>query len=99
MTTRRQFLAASASLAVLPRFAGAAPDKTQVQAAIDKACDYLKTRQQANGSFVPRAGEPGLTALVVAGMIRGGKPVTDAVVGKVNRLQLPLPIEKIDART
>jgi squalene-hopene/tetraprenyl-beta-curcumene cyclase len=82
MTTRRQFLATSAALAVLPRFANAAPDAKNVQAAIDKACDYLKGRQQENGSFVPKAGEPGLTALIVTGMIRGGKPVTDPVVAK-----------------
>ena len=83
MTTRRQFLATSAALAVLPRFALAAPEAKDLQATLDKACDYLKSKQKDDGSFgSPRAGEPGLTALVVTGMIRAGKPVTDPAVAK-----------------
>lgn len=79
---RRQFLVASTATILAPRFLVAAPEAKTVQASIDKAYDFLKTRQQENGSFVPKAGEPGLTALIVTAMIRGGKPVTDPVVTK-----------------
>src|SRR5437762_631078 len=55
------------------------PDPQAVRASVDKALAFLRTRQGADGSFAPRLGGPGVTALVAAGLIRNGRaddPVT-----------------------
>ncbi len=80
---RRQFLVASTAAVIAPRFLTAAPDAKAVQAVIDKGIAFLVSKQQANGMFgSPRAGEPGLTALILTGMLRGGKTVNDPAVAK-----------------
>jgi squalene-hopene/tetraprenyl-beta-curcumene cyclase len=53
------------------------------QTTIDKAYDFLKSTQKPDGSFAPpRAGEPGVAALVAAGLVRCGKSISDPVVAK-----------------
>lgn len=58
------------------------PDAKEVQAITDKAYDFLKSRQKADGSFEPARGGPGTTALIAAALVRLGKPVDDPVVAK-----------------
>jgi hypothetical protein len=60
--------------------AGADPEKRKE--VLEKAADYLKSRQGADGSFSPKIAGPGVTAVVVAGMLRCGFAVDDPVVTK-----------------
>ena len=61
----------------------AGPDPAEVRAVVEKAYEFLKTRQKPDGSFEPlRAGGPGPTALIAAALVRLGKPVDDPVVAK-----------------
>ncbi len=53
-----------------------------VQPLVDKAIAYLKTTQNENGSFAPKLGGPGVTALVVAGLIKNGVSPQDPLVAK-----------------
>src|SRR5262245_54635936 len=81
--TRRRFLASAAGAGLtaalgpaLARGQGARTDldPKALQAVLDKAYDFLKSRQKPDGSFAPpRAGEPGVTALTAAALIRAGK--------------------------
>src|SRR5262245_10237358 len=57
-----------------------APDPAAVRAAIDRAYDSLRARQNADGSFAPKLGGPGITALVAAALIRAGRGPEDPVV-------------------
>jgi squalene-hopene/tetraprenyl-beta-curcumene cyclase len=47
---------------------------------LERAADYLKSHQSMDGSFSPRFAGPGVTAVVVAGMLRCGFRVDDPVV-------------------
>jgi hypothetical protein len=58
------------------------PDPKEVQVVVDKAYEFLKSRQKADGSFEPARGGPGTTALIAAGLLRLGKPIDDPVVAK-----------------
>jgi hypothetical protein len=90
--TRRRFLASAAgaglTAALGPALARGQGKKTDLdpaalQAVFDRAYDYLKSRQKPDGSFAPpQAGEPGVTALTAAALIRTGKDPSDPVVGK-----------------
>ena len=89
MFTRRDWLKAAAVSPVLAAtggspFAWAAPSADDLKAVVDKAIGYLKTAQKEGGNFAdnPRAGEPGLTALVGAALIRNGVPADNPVVAK-----------------
>ena len=63
--------------------ARAADDKTDDAKAIaDNAVAYLRTKQAKNGSFSEKGFGPGVTALVVAAMIRNGYTVDDPTVKK-----------------
>lgn len=79
---RREFLAASAALlAIHP--VEAAPDAKSLEAVLEKARDFLKSHQKADGSFAPpQVGEPGIAALTAAALIRSGRPVADPTVAK-----------------
>lgn len=66
--------------AVRGRAADAGPNPKDVQAAIDKALVFLKKRQNEDGSFAPKLGGPGVTALIVAGLIRNGHSPDEPVV-------------------
>jgi hypothetical protein len=64
-----------------PAVAADAPETKEVKAVVAKAHDFLQTRQAADGSFT-RRGEPGVTALVVAALLRAGYGPDDPVVSK-----------------
>jgi len=57
-------------------------DAKEVQVLVDKARDFLKKRQGDDGSFSPKFGGPGITALVAAGLLRNGVPADDPLVAK-----------------
>lgn len=79
---RREFLAATAALLAV-RSTDAAPEAKSLEAVMEKARAYLKTRQKADGSFAPpQVGEPGVTALTTAALVRSGRATTDPVVAK-----------------
>ncbi len=86
---RRQFLFSTLGLAAvssLPKSwlgsaLGAGPDAAELKSVVGKAYEFLKRQQKANGSFAPpQAGEPGVTALTVAALVRNGYAATDPVV-------------------
>jgi hypothetical protein len=82
--SRREFLAVSAAATLLPRlaFADAGAPAAELKSVTAKAYDFLKSKQRPDGSFLPQAGEPGLTALIAAALIRCGYEAGDAVVAK-----------------
>lgn len=86
--SRRRFLLASAAAAAWPAFARAQGKKTdrdpkERRAVLDKAYDFLKSRQKEDGSFAPpQAGEPGVTALAAAALLWAGRDAGDPVVAK-----------------
>ncbi len=57
-------------------------DPEQLKAILERAADYLKSHQGKDGSFSPRFAGPGVTAVVVAGMLRSGFRVDDPVVSR-----------------
>ena len=59
-----------------------APAAKDVQAVRDKAIAYLKTAQNKDGSFAPQLGGPGVTALVVAGLLKNGVSDKEPMVAK-----------------
>ena len=56
------------------------PDPKEVQAVLDKARDFLKTQQNKDGSFAPKLGGPGVSALVVAALARNGVSSKDPLM-------------------
>src|SRR5947209_18585355 len=90
--TRRHFLASAAAAGLAAtlrptptRGQGAKTDLDPkvLQAVLDKAHDFLKTRQKEDGSFAPpQAGEPGVTALAAAALVRAGRDSSDPGVAK-----------------
>ena len=76
-TSRRTFLGqvagASAAVALLPHaFAGPIPIPFDAASdpLVEKAVTFLKGRQEADGSWSPNRKEPGITALVITGLLR-----------------------------
>jgi hypothetical protein len=57
-------------------------DPQQLKEVLEKAADYLKSHQGEDGSFSPRLAGPGVTAVIVAGLLRSGFPVDDPVVAR-----------------
>ena len=57
-------------------------DPAEIRAVLGKAVGYLKSKQAADGSFSAQRTGPGVTALVVAGLIQGGVDPSDPVVAK-----------------
>src|SRR5688572_11577361 len=86
--TRRDWLKVAAvspaALAALPPFAAAAPSADDVKGVVDKALKFFASAQKDGGNFGadPRAGEPGLTALICAALVRNGVPSDNPVVSK-----------------
>lgn len=82
--TRRDWLKVAAvspaALSALPLVA--APSADDLKAVVDKALEFLKAAQKDGGEFFPKAGEPGLTALIVAALLRNGVPSDNAVLKK-----------------
>jgi squalene-hopene/tetraprenyl-beta-curcumene cyclase len=62
--------------------APAAPDARDVQTIVDKAVAYLRTAQNKDGSFSPRIAGPGVSALVVASLIRSGVSPKDPLLAR-----------------
>jgi squalene-hopene/tetraprenyl-beta-curcumene cyclase len=58
------------------------PDSNEVRAVLNKAIAFLKTRQNADGSFAPKIAGPGVSALIVAGLLRNGVSPDDPLVAK-----------------
>jgi squalene-hopene/tetraprenyl-beta-curcumene cyclase len=58
------------------------PDPKEVQAVLDKALVFLKQHQNEDGSFSPKLAGPGVSALVVAGLLRNGVSPNDPVVAR-----------------
>ena len=84
--TRREWLQVAAAspiaLSAFPR-AESAPSNDELKAVVDKAIGFLTKSQKEAGNFAtPPAGEPGLTALITAALIRNGVPAENAVVVK-----------------
>lgn len=71
------FVASSPSSA-----AESTPNKEDVTKSIQKGYEFLKSKQDADGSFLARRSGPGVTALVAAALLRAGYPVDDPVVRK-----------------
>ncbi len=57
---------------------GAKPDETQ--ALVNKSVDFLKSVQGKDGSFSAKFAGPGITAIVVAGLVRNGVSPEEPVV-------------------
>jgi hypothetical protein len=79
-------IAAVAGLAALtlPSLAAdpVGPDTKEMQPVLDKAIAFLKTKQNADGSFAPKLGGPGVSAMVAAGLVRNGVKPDDPLVSK-----------------
>jgi squalene-hopene/tetraprenyl-beta-curcumene cyclase len=58
------------------------PDPKEIQEVLDKAIAFLKQKQNDDGSFAPKLAGPGVTALVVAGLLRNGQGFDDPIVTK-----------------
>ena len=73
----------AATLFALPsaNAADTAPDAKELQASLDKAYEFLKSKQGQDGTWLPRIG-PGMTALAAAALVKSGKPIDDPVVAK-----------------
>ena len=87
MSTRFCIFLLALMLAVFPLQLKAAdaegpPDPKEVQAVLDKAIAYLKKRQNEDGSFAPKIAGPGVSALVVAALLRNGVEANDPLVAK-----------------
>jgi squalene-hopene/tetraprenyl-beta-curcumene cyclase len=78
---RLLLLALTLTLAPAAR-AQTGPDPKEVRAVVDKAYEFLKGRQKADGSFDPARGGPGTPALIASALVRLGKPVDDPVVAR-----------------
>jgi squalene-hopene/tetraprenyl-beta-curcumene cyclase len=70
------------AVSAFPTRIWAAPSADDMKPVVDKAVGYLKGAQSAKGDFFPKAGEPGLTALIVASLLRNGVPADNEVVKK-----------------
>ncbi len=83
----RRLLAAALLAAALAPTAHAAdpakpvrPTEAEVKAVVDKAYAAMRGKQNADGSFAPKLGGPGVTALMAAAFLKAGKPVDDPLV-------------------
>jgi squalene-hopene/tetraprenyl-beta-curcumene cyclase len=74
--SRRQFLAAGASLALLPDL-GFAADSSEWDKVVDKALERLKSTQNPDGSWGQAPRNRGVTGIVVTGVLQTGKAGPD----------------------
>ncbi len=77
-------LLAAGLLAVPARAADptAAADPADLKKTLDKAYDFLKSKQEADGSYLKKFAGPGVSALVAASLLKAGRPIDDPVVAK-----------------
>jgi squalene-hopene/tetraprenyl-beta-curcumene cyclase len=82
-------LAAAVGVTTLPQMRPAsaadpasAPTAGELKAVLDKAYDSLKAKQNDDGSFAPKLGGPGVTALAAAALIKAGRGPDDPLVAK-----------------
>lgn len=86
MYTRRDWLKTAAvtpvALSAAPLAWAAAPSAEDLKAVVDRAVKFLAGAQKEAGNFgaSPRSGEPGLTALIAAALVRNGVPADNPVV-------------------
>lgn len=78
----KKFILVKLTCLLLVLGASAAPKPEEIKASVTKAYDFFKSVQKENGSFEPQRAGPGVTAIIVAGLIRNGYPVDDPVVAK-----------------
>jgi squalene-hopene/tetraprenyl-beta-curcumene cyclase len=60
----------------------AGPEPKEVKDTLDKAVAYLRAKQAADGSWSKERTGPGVTALVVAALLRNGAPADDPMITK-----------------
>lgn len=75
-------LALAAGLAAPAADPATAPAPDELKAVLDKAYDALKAKQNDDGSFAPKLGGPGITALTAAALVKSGRGPDDPVVAK-----------------
>lgn len=75
---------AAVVLALVPssEAADAGVDQQEVKAVLDKAVAYLKKHQNEDGSFAPKLGGPGISAMIAAGLIQNGYSPDDPMIAK-----------------
>jgi squalene-hopene/tetraprenyl-beta-curcumene cyclase len=59
-----------------------APSSQDMQKVVDKAIGFLKTTQQADGGFSPKIAGPGITAIVMAGLLHNGASPQEPMIAK-----------------
>ena len=64
------------------RAADSGVDEKERTAVVNRAVAYLRTRQNADGSFAPRLAGPGVSAVVAAGLIRNGVTTDEPLLNK-----------------
>jgi squalene-hopene/tetraprenyl-beta-curcumene cyclase len=64
------------------RAAGFGIDDKERTAVVNRAVAYLRSRQNADGSFAPRLAGPGVSAVVAAGLIRNGVTTDEPLLAK-----------------
>jgi squalene-hopene/tetraprenyl-beta-curcumene cyclase len=70
------------ALAGFSQPAAKGPTAKDIKAVADKAAAYLKSTQQADGSFSPGFATPGITSVVAAALLKNGATPKDPVVAK-----------------
>jgi squalene-hopene/tetraprenyl-beta-curcumene cyclase len=84
--TRRDWLRAAAVspalLALTPTRSAAIPKPDDLKPVLDKAVKFLASVQLEDGSWYPKGGGPGITALTVAALIRNGVGPGTPIVDK-----------------
>jgi squalene-hopene/tetraprenyl-beta-curcumene cyclase len=61
---------------------GVGPDPREVQMGLDRAVAFLQRQQSPDGSFSPKIAGPGISALVVAALLRNGHSPDEPLVAK-----------------
>ena len=82
MSTTQRILAALLVCLAVGSLQAETPSKKEVQALVEKAHAFLKNAQSSTGGFSERFAGPGVTSLVVVGLVRNGVSVDDPVVSK-----------------